>query len=135
MITGIPGHPPIDDGAVIHDGAVILETGSYTELKHAYSGPVTDLGGVTIVPGLVNPHCHLKLSKLKGKTLSGQGFLSWMLSMMANDYRTTDFDAVTTAVGEARDLGICCFGDILPPRGYGHLRHTHKNGSVSYLFL
>ncbi|MBI9091709.1 MAG: amidohydrolase family protein [Desulfobacterium sp.] len=36
--------------------------------------------------------------------------------MMANDYRTTDFDAVTTAVGEASDLGICCFGDILTPR-------------------
>jgi cytosine/adenosine deaminase-related metal-dependent hydrolase len=113
IITGNPCQKPIDDGCIVHDGHIIHGVGSYSELKNAYSGKVTDLGEVTIVPGLVNAHCHLKLSKLKGKTVSGQGFIPWLLSMMEHNYSETDFDAVKKAVIEAKEHGICCFGDIL----------------------
>ncbi|MFK5952763.1 MAG: amidohydrolase family protein [Desulfobacterium sp.] len=120
IITGNPCHPPIDDGCIVHDGHIIHGVGSYSELKNTCSGKVTDLGEVTMVPGLVNAHCHLKLSKLKGKTVSGQGFIPWLLSMMAHNYSETDFDAVEKAVTEAKGQGICCFGDIL----------THQDGKV-----
>ena len=113
IITGNPCHPPIDDGCIIHDGHIIHRVGSYSELKNTCSGKVTDLGAVTMVPGLVNAHCHLKLSKLKGKTVSGQGFIPWLLSMMAQNYSETDFDAVEKAITEAKGQGTCCFGDIL----------------------
>ena len=113
IITGIFEQPPIDNGGIIHDGNTILGVGPYNQMKKECSGTIIDLGGVTIVPGLVNAHCHLKLSKLEGKTTPGQGFVSWLLSMLANDYRQTDYDAVEKAVIEARDQGICCFGDIL----------------------
>lgn len=116
IITGICEQNPIDNGCIIHDGNTILEIGPYAELKKYYSGTISDLGQVTIVPGLVNAHCHLKLSKLKGKTISGQGFVSWLLSMMANDYRDTDFDAVEKEIITARGQGICCFGDTLTTR-------------------
>ncbi len=115
IITAIPGYPPIDNGAVIHDGAVILDIGSYTALKKSFSGKITDMGDVTLVPGLVNAHCHLNLSKLKGKTRSGRGFVPWLLSMIANDYKTTDFNAVSKSVADAAGQGTCCFGDILNP--------------------
>ena len=115
IISAVPGHPPIDNGAVIHDGAVLHDIGSYTVLKKSFSGEVTDLGSVTLVPGLINAHCHLNLSKLKGKTQSGRGFVPWLLSMIANDYKSTDFDAVSGAVSEAAGQGTCCFGDILNP--------------------
>jgi len=120
IITGNPCHPPIDDGCIVHDGHIIHGVGSYSELKTTCSGKVTDLGEVTMVPGLVNAHCHLKLSKLKGKTVSGQGFIPWLLSMMAHNYSETDFDAVEKAITEAKGQGICCFGDIL----------THQDGKI-----
>ena len=120
IITGNPCHPPIDDGCIVHDGHIIHGVGSYSELKNTCSGKVTDLGAVTMVPGLVNAHCHLKLSKLKGKTVSGQGFIPWLLSMMAHNYSETDFDAVEKAVIEVKEQGICCFGDIL----------THQDGKI-----
>ena len=120
IITGNPCHPPIDDGCIVHDGHIIHGVGSYSELKTTCSGEVTDLGEVTMVPGLVNAHCHLKLSKLKGKTVSGQGFIPWLLSMMAHNYSETDFDAVEKAVIEAKEQGLYCFGDIL----------THQDGKI-----
>lgn len=113
MITGVPGRKIMDDVAVIHDDGIIHEIAPFSELKKEYSGAVTELEEGIIVPGLINPHCHLKLSKLKGKTLSGQGFVPWLLSMMAQDYRETDFDAVEEAVTEIKDQGTCCIGDIL----------------------
>jgi len=120
IVTGNPCHLPIDDGCIVHDGHIIHGVGSYSELKNTCSGKVTDLGEVTLVPGLINAHCHLKLSKLKGKTLSGQGFIPWLLSMMAHNYSETDFDAVEKAVTEAKKQGVCCFGDIL----------THQDGKI-----
>ena len=120
IITGNLCHPPIDDGCIIHEGHVIHGVGSYSEFKNSCSGKVTDLGEVTMVPGLVNAHCHLKLSKLKGKTVSGQGFVPWLLSMMTHNYSETDFDAVERAVGEVKEQGTCCLGDIL----------THQDGKI-----
>ncbi len=116
IITGIPGQKAIDNHGIIHDGKTILEIGPYATLKKEHAGRITDLGQVTIVPGLINAHCHLNLSKLRDKTLAGQGFVPWLLSMIAHDYKDTDFDAVKKAVIEARDLGTCCFGDILKPQ-------------------
>ena len=33
--------------------------------------------------------------------------------MMAHDYKEIDFKAVQNAVFEAKDQGVCCFGDIV----------------------
>ncbi|SMC72484.1 Cytosine/adenosine deaminase [Desulfocicer vacuolatum DSM 3385] len=116
IITGNPCQEPIDNGCIVHDGHVIHGVGTYSQFKNACSGEVTDLGSVTIVPGLVNAHCHLELSKLKGKTVSGEGFIPWLLSMMAHNYREIDFIAVEQAVIAARDQGVCCYGDIVTPQ-------------------
>ena len=115
IITGVPGQLPIDNGCIVHKGDTILDIGSYSELKKHYSGSTVDLGHVTLVPGLINAHCHLKLSKLKGKTLAGQGFVPWLLSMLTQDYQDTDFNAVVDAVTQAKNQGTCCFGDIITP--------------------
>ena len=38
----------------------ILATGSYADLRSSFSAPKTlDLTGTTIIPGLIDPHCHL----------------------------------------------------------------------------
>ena len=113
IITAVPGQLPIDNGCIVLKGDTILDIGQYSELKKHYSGTAVDLGHITLTPGLINAHCHLKLSKLKGKTLAGQGFVPWLLSMLAQDYQDTDFTAVTDAVIQAKNQGTCCFGDII----------------------
>jgi aminodeoxyfutalosine deaminase len=113
IITGIPGQEPIDDGCLIHDGNTILDIGLFKDLIGSYTGKTSDLGEVTIVPGLINAHCHLELSKLEGKTLSGQGFVPWLQSMMKHDYRTIDYDAVKNMVMARKTSATCCYGDIL----------------------
>jgi len=113
IITGVSGQSPIDNGCIVSKGDTILEVGSYSELKKNHLGSTVDLGQVTVVPGLINGHCHLKLSKLEGKTISGKGFMPWLLSMLAHDYQKTDFNAVTNAVMLAKSEGTCGFGDII----------------------
>ena len=116
LITGTPDLPPLDDGCLIHGDGIIHEVGTWAKLKKNVPGPVVDLGEVTVVPGLVNAHCHLKLAKLEGKTVSGQGFVPWLLSMLHQNYQATDMGAVETAVRRWKRTGLCAVGDILTVR-------------------
>ncbi len=114
LVPGVADRVPIENGGIIHNNNIIFEIGSYYELKKNFSGAINDLGSVTIVPGLVNAHCHLNLSKLYGLTVQGRGFVDWLLSLIENDYRHIDFTAVKKAAEDAKKYGICCFGDIMP---------------------
>ncbi len=112
MITGVPGQKIIDDACMIHDHKKLLRVGRYKELKILHTDKVQDLGEVTITPGLLNAHCHMKLSGLKDKTVSGQGFVPWLVSMIKNNYTETDYHAVRKAITEFMDHGGCAVGDI-----------------------
>jgi imidazolonepropionase-like amidohydrolase len=54
------GAQPLDDGAVLVDGDVIVAAGSAHEVaRHAPTHAVTiDASGATIMPGLIDAHCH-----------------------------------------------------------------------------
>ncbi len=102
----------IEDFALIHDGRCILETGTWSELKNAFSGEVEDLGEVTLVPGLINAHVHLELSHLRGKTVQEKGFTGWIKSLLSNPLYDLDTEAVRNAVQEMRDSGTAFCVDI-----------------------
>jgi len=112
IITGVPGQKTIDDGGMIHDQKKLSAIGRYKDLKGFHSGEIKDLGEVTITPGLINAHCHMKLSGLKGKTVSGEGFVPWLVSMIKNNYKETDSAAVKKAIAEFMAHGGCGVGDI-----------------------
>lgn len=107
-----PGEDPVKDFAMIHDGDRILETGTWSSLKHTFSGNVTDLGEVTLVPGLINAHTHLELSHLAGKTERGQGFLTWVQSLLAHSQQKFDPEIVRAALTTMKDSGTCFCADI-----------------------
>lgn len=106
------GENLIDDFALIHDGNVILQTGSWSELKSSFSGEITDLGEVTVVPGLINAHVHLELSHLKGKTVQGKGFTQWVKSLLANPLYELDVENVRRALQSMQDSGTVFCADI-----------------------
>ncbi|SDK45511.1 Cytosine/adenosine deaminase [Maridesulfovibrio ferrireducens] len=106
------GESLIHDFALIHNGTEILETGTWSSIKNHFSGDVTDLGDVTIVPGLINAHVHLELSHLEGKTVQGQGFLSWITSLLKNPTYKIETDAINKALSGMLESGTVFCADI-----------------------
>ncbi len=106
------GEGLIKDFALIHDGNHILEAGCWSDLKSNFNGEVHDLGDVTIVPGLINAHVHLELSHLKGRTVEGQGFTSWVKSLLSNPLYELEEQAVREALQSMQASGTAFCVDI-----------------------
>lgn len=111
-VTMKHGENLIKDFTLIHDGNRILETGIWSNLKNNSFDELTDLGDVTIVPGLINAHIHLELSHLQGKTVQGQGFLNWVKSLLANPLYELEEQAVQNALQVMLTSGTAFCADI-----------------------
>ncbi len=67
ILTMEPGSEPIPDGAIaIADGRIAAVGLAEDLLEHAPTGQVVNAGGCLILPGLVNTHCHLAMTLLRG---------------------------------------------------------------------
>jgi len=75
--------PAIEDGAVVIDGPRIASVGRWSELDVAAGQNVTDLGGVILLPGLINAHCHLDYTDMAGQISSPGVFSDWIKAIMA----------------------------------------------------
>jgi cytosine/adenosine deaminase-related metal-dependent hydrolase len=76
-------HPPIEDGAVAIEGDTILAVGKSAEICAAHSGEVRDLGERVLAPGLINAHCHLDYTRLRGEVEYRGSFTEWILQLVA----------------------------------------------------
>lgn len=103
----------IDNGAILHDDLTIHAVGSFSQLKKEQYDITEDLGATSLAPGLVNAHCHLKLAKLAGKTIGGEGFVPWLQSMLKHNYRDIEAESVAESVRLAKEEGLCCIADTL----------------------
>lgn len=110
--TMIPGAPVINDAAIITSQGIIQEVGTYNDLGSAFSGTITDLGDVTLVPGLINAHSHLELAHLRGKCPAGQGFVAWVEDLLKQPIFDLDEGALDAAVHELKRTGTAMIGDI-----------------------
>ena len=61
------GGPPIENGAVAISGNRIVDVGSFDDIKTRNAGNILDLGEQVLLPGLINAHCHLDYTCLRGK--------------------------------------------------------------------
>lgn len=75
--------PPIDDGAVVVEGDKIVAVGKTSEIRAAHTGEVRDLGERVLAPGLINAHCHLDLTRLRGEVGWHGSFTAWILQLVA----------------------------------------------------
>ena len=69
--------PPIVDGVVAVDDGRIAYVGPQNS---GPSGEEIDLGEALLMPGLVNTHCHLELTAMRG-FLEDLDFRSWILRL------------------------------------------------------
>ena len=70
--------PPLDDGAVLIRDGRIVAIGRWADLRQDAPADVLDLGGVILLPGLVNAHCHLDYTDMAGQLPPPRVFTDWI---------------------------------------------------------
>lgn len=107
-----PGWPLLEDAAVVVHDQEILDVGFFADLRRTHSGPVRDLGEVTLAPATFNSHLHLEMSHLLGRTRSGQGFVPWVESLLAQDLYALDEPQVRRELARLESRGCAFVADI-----------------------
>ena len=71
--------PPVEDGAVLVRGGSIAAVGRWADVRREFADEeATDLGEVVLLPGFINPHCHLDYSTLRHAILPPRSFAEWV---------------------------------------------------------
>ncbi len=102
----------IRDTLIICRNGRIESVGPWKELRDCLEAPPLDFRENTLCPGLVNAHTHVNLSHARGNTVSGRGFIPWVVSLVKL-LRTPPSSAVLEAA--VRELAGCATvlaGDI-----------------------
>jgi len=114
---------PIHDGAVVVEGNKIAEVGRFADARRHHSGEVLDLGEQILLPGLINAHCHLDYTMLRGKIGPQHSFADWIGAINAAKAALSEGDyvaSITAGLAEARRYGTTsllnleAFPELLP---------------------
>jgi 5-methylthioadenosine/S-adenosylhomocysteine deaminase len=104
--------PPITDGIVAVDSGRIAYVGPRD--GHEPTADVVDLGDTLLLPGLINAHCHLELTAMRG-FLEDLDFRTWILrltnSKRAVLSREMLLDAARYGIAEGLRHGITTYAD------------------------
>src|SRR5438093_8341130 len=74
---------PIKNGAVAVSGNRIVDVGRFDAVKARSAGTIVDLGEQVLLPGLINAHCHLDYTCLRGKIPPQKSFTDWIQAINA----------------------------------------------------
>lgn len=98
---------PIENGAVRIAGNRIAEVGDFAGIASA-GEEVIDLGDSVLLPGLINAHCHLDYTCLRGKIPPQESFADWIRAINAEKAKLTADDYLQSIVegfAEAQRFG------------------------------
>jgi cytosine/adenosine deaminase-related metal-dependent hydrolase len=99
---------PIHDGAVAVSGGKITDVSRFHEVRQRQSGELLDLGEQILMPGLINAHCHLDYTMLRGTISPQRSFSDWIQAINAEKAKLTDqdyIDSIHAGFAEARSFG------------------------------
>src|SRR6266705_6680255 len=106
--------PPIENGAVRVTGNRIIEVGKFSEVAPA-NDEIIDLGECVLLPGLINAHCHLDYTCLRGKIPRQKSFTNWIRAINAEKGKLTAEDYVTSinaGFAEAQRFGTTTIANL-----------------------
>jgi cytosine/adenosine deaminase-related metal-dependent hydrolase len=115
--------PLIDDGGVAISGNRIVDVGKFDEIKTRNPGETVDLGEQALLPGLINTHCHLDYTRLRGKILSQKSFPDWIRAINAEKAKLSPNDyiaSINEGFAEAKRFGtttianLTAFPELIP---------------------
>lgn len=90
--------PPIENGAVAVIGNRIVDVGKFDDVKIGPANEVVDLGEQALLPGLINAHCHLDYTCLRGKISPQKTFADWIRAINAEKAKLISDDYVRSIV-------------------------------------
>lgn len=114
---------PIEDGAVAIEANQIADVGRFAEVKRCHSGEVVDLGEQILLPGLINAHCHLDYTMLRGRIPPQRSFADWIREINTHKAALTESDyieSIAAGLTEAQSFGTTtilnleAFPELLP---------------------
>jgi cytosine/adenosine deaminase-related metal-dependent hydrolase len=106
---------PIENGGVCIEGDRIVEVGKFSEVKRHRAGEVLDLGEQVLLPGLINAHCHLDYTCLRGKIPRSHSFTDWIRAINAEKAKLSPNDyvlAINEGFVEARHFGTTTIANL-----------------------
>ncbi len=106
---------PIEDGFVMIQGSRILQVGKRKDLYFLPSVRMLDLGETVLLPGLINAHCHLDFTALKGKVPYRGSFIDWLKRMGASSRKNAPArfkPSIEAGIQESFSYGTTTLCDI-----------------------
>jgi cytosine/adenosine deaminase-related metal-dependent hydrolase len=108
--------PPIEDGAVAISGNRIIDVGEFPGVSARHSAQETvDLGEQALLPGLINAHCHLDYTCLRGKIAPQKSFADWIRAINAEKAKLAADDylaSITDGFAEAKRFGTTTVANV-----------------------
>jgi cytosine/adenosine deaminase-related metal-dependent hydrolase len=114
---------PIENGAVAVSGNRIVDVGRFEDIKTRNAGNTVDLGEQALLPGLINAHCHLDYTCLRGKIAPQKSFTDWVRAINAaksqlssKDYLSSTNDGFEEAkrFGTTAIANLTSFPELIP---------------------
>src|SRR5437016_10064280 len=106
---------PIENGAVAVSENQIADVGKFDEIRARNAGEIVDLGDQALLPGLINAHCHLDYTRLRGKISPQKSFTDWIraintekANLSAKDYLAS----INEGFAEAKGFGTTTIANL-----------------------
>ena len=106
---------PIENGAVAVSGNRIVDVGRFDDVKARNAGNAVDLGEKALLPGLINAHCHLDYTCLRGKIPPQKSFTDWIRAINAEKSELSAKDYVASindGFEEAKRFGTTTIANL-----------------------
>ena len=106
---------PIENGAVAVLGNRIVDVGRADDVKTRSVGNTVDLGEQVLLPGLINAHCHLDYTGLRGKIAPQKCFAEWIRAINAEKVKLSPDDylaSINEGFAEARKFGTTAVANL-----------------------
>ena len=106
---------PVENGAVAVHGNEIMAVGRFDEIRRQYHGEVLDLGEKILLPGLINAHCHLDYTVLRGKIGPQPSFADWIRAINAEKAKLGEkdySDSIRDGFSEALRFGTTTIANL-----------------------
>ncbi len=108
--------PPIENGAVAVSGGRITNVGKFSDISATNSGEqIVDLGEQALLPGLINAHCHLDYTCLRGKIPPSKSFTEWIRAINAEKANLSPEDyirSINDGFAEAKRFGTTTIANL-----------------------
>ena len=106
---------PIENGAVAVSGNRIVDVGRFDDVKARNAGNTLDLGEQALLPGLINAHCHLDYTCLRGKIAPQKSFTDWIraINEEKSELSLKDYVAsINEGFAEAKRFGTAAIANL-----------------------